>query len=113
MTNRYTRASYLFEAEEREQTIASTALRSARVSGESIIPNEQQKAGDNHALDRLKELDESVQENIVATHYVLNDAKNMAKNMAINDEELARVNSLIDGDSSAENSDNIIEGEVL
>ena len=112
-TNRHTRASHLFEAEERQQTIASTALRNARVSSESVIPNEQKNTDDEHALDRLKELDESVQDNIVTTHHVLNSAKNISKNMAVNDKELARINALIDGNDSNGNSDDIIEGEVL
>lgn len=113
MTSRHTRASYLFEAEEREQTISSTALRSARVNGDSIILNEQKRASKGHALDSLKELDESVQGNIMATHYTLNDAKNLSKTMAINDKELARINNLIDGSTSTGNSEDIIEGEVL
>jgi len=109
-TKQHNRAANLFFAEEREQTIAAVSLRDVKFNHDSIIPNKASNTKENtHPLNRLQELDESVQTGVLNSHHLLNNAKAHSKNIALHDGELSRINALIDdispNEDKAENID--------
>ncbi len=118
---RHQRALNLFAAEEREQTLASIALREAKLNRDSIVPitDAPENGADEETamLGRLQALDHSSETAILDAHQQLNNARLHSRHLSSKDEELQRLNALIDGvqhgTDDGYGDEDIIEAEVV